>query len=89
MHKNESQGENLGTHEVDGFGGGLLVVGAPGLAPEPVLRERLDAHLMNHVVRQVLVEVRQAARVGCLFTKGKPTGKALDFSNCFIFNFFI
>lgn len=60
---NRRSEKNLGTHEVDGFGSGLLVVGAPGLAPEPVLRERLDAHLMDHVVRQVLIEVRQAVRV--------------------------
>ena len=45
------------THQVDGFGvlfGGVV---APGLAPEPLLRQRLDAHLVDHVVGQVLVQV--------------------------------
>ena len=36
---------------------------APGLAPEPLLGQGLDGHLVDHVVGQVLVQVGQAVGV--------------------------
>lgn len=42
------------THQIDGLGGLLAAIVTPCLAPQPLLRERLDPHLVDHVVRQVL-----------------------------------
>lgn len=42
------------SHQVYRLGAFLGVVVTPGLTPEPVLRQRLDGDLMNHVVGQVL-----------------------------------
>ena len=36
---------------------------APGLAPEPLLGQGLDGHLVDHVVGQVLVQVGQTVGV--------------------------
>ena len=41
--------------EVDCLGAGLGLVGAPGLAPQPLLRQRVDRNVRLQVVRQVLV----------------------------------
>ena len=44
---------------------GLLqtLLAAPGLAPEPLLGQRLDGDLVDHVVGQVLVQVGQTVGV--------------------------
>mmetsp|Transcript_11558 Transcript_11558/g.46766 ORF Transcript_11558/g.46766 Transcript_11558/m.46766 type:complete len:283 (+) Transcript_11558:1132-1980(+) len=49
--------------EVDGLGGDLRGVGAPRLAPEPVLREREDGDRVLRVIRQILIEVGERVRV--------------------------
>ena len=36
---------------------------APGLAPEPLLGQGLDGHLVDHVVGQVLVQVGETVGV--------------------------
>ena len=44
--------------QVDGFGLLLGDVVAPRLTPEPLLRQRLDGHLVDHVVGKILIQVR-------------------------------
>lgn len=44
--------------QVNGFSEWLAVKAAPSLTPEPLLRQGLDWNHVDHVVRQVLVEVR-------------------------------
>jgi len=41
-------------YQVDGLGAPLAAVVAPRLAPQPLLRQRLDGHLVDHVVGQIL-----------------------------------
>ena len=55
-------GERIVT-EIDGLGVLETLLAAPRLAPEPLLGQRLDGHLVDHVVGQVLVQVRQAVGV--------------------------
>lgn len=43
-----------GEYQVNGLGLGLGAVVAPGLAPQPLLRQGFNGHLMDHVVRQIL-----------------------------------
>lgn len=43
-----------GTHQVYRLGRGLGGVVAPRLTPQPLLRQGLDGHLVDHVVGQVL-----------------------------------
>lgn len=42
------------THQVYGFSCDFRGVIAPGLTPQPLLWERLDGHLVDHVVGEVL-----------------------------------
>lgn len=42
------------THQIYGFSSAFGGVVAPGLAPQPLLGERLDGHLVDHVVGEVL-----------------------------------
>jgi len=42
------------TYKINGLCIRLLIITAPRLTPQPLLRQRLDADLMNHVVWQVL-----------------------------------
>eukprot|EP00968_Pinguiococcus_pyrenoidosus_P029322 scaffold8485_cov277-Pinguiococcus_pyrenoidosus.AAC.8 len=49
--------------QVDGLRRSLALVAAPALAPQPLLRQREDLHLVLRIVRQVLIEIRQRVRV--------------------------
>ena len=51
------------TDQIDGLGLGFLSVAAPGLAVEPLLGQGLDGHLVDHVVRQVLIQVGQGVGI--------------------------
>ena len=42
--------------EIDGLGMLELVGGAPGLAPQPLLRQRLDRHLHNTSMSRFLMQ---------------------------------
>lgn len=42
------------THQVYGFSSDFRGVVAPGLTPQPLLWERLNGHLVDHVVGEVL-----------------------------------
>lgn len=42
------------THQIYGFSSAFGGVVTPGLAPQPLLGERLDGHLVDHVVGEVL-----------------------------------
>ena len=44
--------------QIDGLGTLLVLITAPRLAVEPFLRQRLDRYLMDHVIGQVLIEIR-------------------------------
>ena len=44
------------TYKVDGLCVWLLLITTPRLTPQPLLRQRLDADLVDHVVRQVLTQ---------------------------------
>lgn len=48
------------THQVNGFSCDFRGVVTPGLTPQPLLWKRLDGHLVDHVVREVLkIESKQ------------------------------
>ena len=49
--------------EINGLCLSLALVTAPGLPPQPLLGEGLDGDLVDHVVRQVLVQVGEAVWV--------------------------
>ena len=51
------------THQVNSLGSWLAGLAAPGLTPQPLLRQALDGHLVDHVVGQVLVQVGQGVGV--------------------------
>ena len=62
------------TYKVDGLCVRLLLVTAPCFAPQPLLRQRLDADLVNHVVRQVLTQQHDCQSENKLLpTEVKPT----------------
>mmetsp|Transcript_17106 Transcript_17106/g.35117 ORF Transcript_17106/g.35117 Transcript_17106/m.35117 type:complete len:606 (+) Transcript_17106:146-1963(+) len=42
----------------------LGLIRAPGFAPQPLLRQRVDAHIVLGVIGQILIEVGEAVRVG-------------------------
>lgn len=48
------QRKQKAAHQVNNFGSLLGLIITPRLTPQPVLREGLDAHLMDHVVGEVL-----------------------------------
>lgn len=50
----QERGEWAVTHQVYGFSSDFRGVVAPGLTPQPLLWERLDGHLVDHVVGEVL-----------------------------------
>lgn len=50
------------THQIYGFSSAFGGVVAPGLAPQPLLGERLDGHLVDHVVGEVLKTEKKKLR---------------------------
>ncbi len=52
----------------------LGVVGAPGLAPEPLLGQTEDGHLVLGIVGQVLVQVGQTVGVARQLVVGRAQG---------------
>lgn len=51
------------THQVYGFSSGFRGVVTPGLAPQPLLWKRLDGHLVDHVVREVLKKGKKTEKI--------------------------
>lgn len=50
----ENNNNHRKTHQVDDLGSLLGLIVTPGLTPQPVLRQRLDPHLMHHVIGKIL-----------------------------------
>lgn len=50
-------------YQVDGLRVLLGRIVAPRLAPKPLLRQTFDGHLVDHVVRQVLIQIGQAVGI--------------------------
>ena len=49
--------------KVDGFGGALGLITAPGLTPQPLLRQTVDGHHVLGIVGEVLVEIGEGVRI--------------------------